>query len=136
MWTRVGVAVFAIFIISGCNQNQAIPAIEKLKPCTGYDTPVDAYCGTLTVYENRVAQQGRQIDLNIVVLPAISSDAKADPLFFLAGGPGQGAAKLAKVVREIFRRVQTDRDISRLAQAEREYHDTIWKPGSLLDGTR
>jgi hypothetical protein len=29
-----------------------------------------------------------------------------------------------------------DRDISRLAQAEREYHDTIWKPGSLLDGTR
>ena len=30
----------------------------------------------------------------------------------------------------------TDRDISRLAQAEREYHDTIWKPGSLLDGTR
>jgi hypothetical protein len=30
----------------------------------------------------------------------------------------------------------SDRDISRLAQAEREYHDTIWKPGSLLDGTR
>jgi hypothetical protein len=30
----------------------------------------------------------------------------------------------------------TDRDISRLAQAEREYHDSIWKPGSLLDGTR
>ena len=30
----------------------------------------------------------------------------------------------------------TDRDISRLAQAEREYHDTIWKPESLLDGTR
>jgi hypothetical protein len=29
-----------------------------------------------------------------------------------------------------------DRDISLLAQAEREYHDTIWKPGSLLDGTR
>ena len=111
MWIRVGVAVSAIFIIGGCNQNQAIPAIEKLKPCTGYDTPVDAYCGTLTVYENRVAKQGRQIDLNIVVLPAISSDAKADPLFFLAGGPGQGAAKLAKVVREIFQRVQTDRDI-------------------------
>jgi len=27
----------------------------------------------------------------------------------LAGGPGQGAAKLAKAVREIFRRVQTER---------------------------
>src|SRR5205085_10447166 len=63
------------------------------------------------VYENRATKQGRQIDLNIVVLPALRSDAKPDPLFFLAGGPGQGAAKLAKVVREIFRRVQNDRDI-------------------------
>src|SRR5262249_35823138 len=34
-----------------------------------------------------------------------------DPVFFLAGGPGQGAAKLAPLVREMFRRVQTDRDI-------------------------
>ena len=68
-------------------------------------------CGTLKVYENRATKQGRQIDLNIVVLPALRSDAQPDPLFFLAGGPGQGAAKLAKVVREIFRRVQSDRDI-------------------------
>ena len=97
--------------ISGCNQSQAVPAIDKLKPCTGYDTPVDAYCGTLKVYENRATKQGRQIDLNIVVLPALRSDAQPDPLFFLAGGPGQGAAKLAKAVRTIFQRVQNDRDI-------------------------
>ena len=111
MLSRALVAVLAIFILSGCNQSQAIPAIDKLKPCTGYDTPVDAYCGTLKVYENRATKQGRQIDLNIVVLPALRSDAQPDPLFFLAGGPGQGAAKLAKVVRTIFQRVQNDRDI-------------------------
>ncbi len=95
----------------GCTTNQSVPAIEKLTPCTGYDTPVDSYCGSLKVYENRATRQGRQIDLNIVVLPALRADAKPDPLFFLAGGPGQGAAKLAKTVREIFRRVQNDRDI-------------------------
>ena len=111
MLSRALVAVLAIFVLSGCNQTQAVPAIDKLKPCTGDDTPVDAYCGTLKVYENRATKQGRQIDLNIVVLPALRADAQPDPLFFLAGGPGQGAAKLAKVVREIFRRVQTDRDI-------------------------
>ena len=33
-------------------------------------------------------------------------------------------------------REPSGRDLSRLAQAEREYHDTIWKPQSLLDGTR
>jgi pimeloyl-ACP methyl ester carboxylesterase len=111
MLSRTLVAVFAILVVSGCNQDQAVQAIDKLTPCTGYDTPVDAYCGTLTVYENRVTAQGRQIDLNIVVLPALRSDAQPDPLFFLAGGPGQGAAKLAKAVREVFRRVQNDRDI-------------------------
>ncbi len=95
----------------GCTTNQSVPAIEKLTPCTGYDTPVDSYCGSLKVYENRATKQGRQIDLNIVVLPALRADAKPEPLFFLAGGPGQGAAKLAKTVREIFRRVQNDRDI-------------------------
>ena len=105
------VAVLAVFVHSGCNQTQAVSAIDKLKPCTGYDTPVDAYCGTLEVYENRDTKQGRQIDLNIVVLPALRSDAAPDPLFFLAGGPGQGAAKMAKVVRTIFQRVQNDRDI-------------------------
>ncbi|MBY0492613.1 MAG: alpha/beta hydrolase [Cyanobacteria bacterium] len=111
MWGRAFVAVLAIFIISGCSQTQAVSALDKLKPCSGYDTPVDAYCGSLKVFENRATKQGRQIDLNIVVLPALRSDAKADPLFFLAGGPGQGAAALAKVVRTVFQRVQSDRDI-------------------------
>jgi pimeloyl-ACP methyl ester carboxylesterase len=111
MQSRSLIAVLGIFFLGGCSQNQAVPAIDKLKPCTGYDTPVDAYCGTLTVYENRATKQGRQIDLNIVLLPALRADAQPDPLFFLAGGPGQGAAKLAKTVREIFRRVQNDRDI-------------------------
>ena len=72
---------------------------------------MDAYCGTFKVYENRATKQGRQIDLNIVVLPALRADSQPDPLFFLAGGPGQGAAKLAKTVRTIFQRVQNDRDI-------------------------
>jgi pimeloyl-ACP methyl ester carboxylesterase len=111
MLRRSLIAVFATFVLAGCNQAQPTTALDKLKPCTGDDTPVDAYCGTFKVYENRATKQGRQIDLNIVVLPALRADAQPDPLFFLAGGPGQGAAKLAKAVREIFRRVQTDRDI-------------------------
>ncbi len=105
------VAVVATFVLAGCNQTQATSAIDKLAPCRGDDTPVDAYCGTLKVYENRDTKQGRQIDLNIVVLPALSADPKPDPFFFLAGGPGQGAAKMAKPLREVFRQILTDRDI-------------------------
>ncbi|HYE86778.1 MAG TPA: alpha/beta fold hydrolase, partial [Vicinamibacterales bacterium] len=111
MVRRLLVAILATCVLAGCTQAQSTQAIDKLKPCTGNDTPVDAYCGTLKVYENRATKQGRQIDLNIVVLPALRADAQPDPLFFLAGGPGQGAASMAKTVRDMFRRVQTDRDI-------------------------
>ena len=71
---------------------------------------MDAYCGSLEVLENRKAAAGRRIPLNIVVLPSLSGE-RADPLFFLAGGPGQAAAQLAPQVREIFRRVLRDRDV-------------------------
>ena len=43
--------------------------------------------------------------------PALRADAQPDPLFFLAGGPGQGAAQMGRGVREAFRRTQTNRDI-------------------------
>lgn len=109
---RLGfVAVLAILLLAGCNQAQSSQAIDRLTPCTGDDEPVDAYCGTFKVYEDRAAKTGRQIDLNIVVLPAVRTDAQPDPLFFLAGGPGQGAAKMAKMIRESYRQVLTDRDI-------------------------
>jgi pimeloyl-ACP methyl ester carboxylesterase len=109
--SRVLVAGIATFVLPGCHQTQTTQGIDRLAPCTADDAPADAYCGTLKVFENRATKQGRQIDLNIVVLPAVRADAQPDPLFFLAGGPGQGAAKLARVVREMFRRVQNDRDI-------------------------
>lgn len=111
MLSRALIAVFAATILTACTQAPSIQATDKLKPCTGDDAPADAYCGSLKVYENRATKQGRQIDLNIMVLPALSNDPKPDPLFFLAGGPGQAATKLAPTVREIFRRVQNDRDL-------------------------
>jgi pimeloyl-ACP methyl ester carboxylesterase len=105
------IAIVAILAVAGCGQSEAPSAIDKLAPCRGNDMPVDAYCGTLKVYENRDTRQGRQIDLNIVVLPALSSDPRPDPFFFLAGGPGQGAAQMAKPLRELFRQIVTDRDM-------------------------
>jgi len=103
--------LLAALVIGGCAQQTQLTITDRLQPCTGDDTPNDALCGTLKVFENRATKQGRQIDLNIVVLPALRADAAPDPLFFLAGGPGQGAAKMSKTIREMYRRVQTDRDI-------------------------
>lgn len=94
-----------------CGQNGAPTALDRLRPCASDEGPTDAYCGTLEVFENRQTREGRTIALKIVVLPALSNEPAPDPLFFLAGGPGQGAAAMARGVRDLFRRIQSDRDI-------------------------
>ncbi|HTT99344.1 MAG TPA: alpha/beta fold hydrolase, partial [Rhizomicrobium sp.] len=51
-------------------------------------------CGTFRVPENRSLSGGRQIPLQVVVLPARKKPAK-EPVFFFAGGPGQPATETA-----------------------------------------
>lgn len=101
----------AIAGAAACLPAPAASPLARLRPCTSAEGPVDAYCGTLSVFEDRAARSGRRISLNIVVLPAFGSQGPPDPLFFLAGGPGQAAAQLAPAVREMFREVQRQRDI-------------------------
>jgi pimeloyl-ACP methyl ester carboxylesterase len=93
-----------------CVSAPAAGPFDRLHPCSSTEGPIDAYCGTLSVFENRDTKQGRQLPLWITVLPAVRHDSP-DPLVFLAGGPGQGAAQLARQIRDAFRRVQRTRDI-------------------------
>jgi pimeloyl-ACP methyl ester carboxylesterase len=102
--------VLALLFV-GCSHANRPTALDRLHSCATTEGPTDAYCGTLKVFENRDTRQGRTLDLKIVVLPALGNEPKPDPLFFFAGGPGQGAAELARPLREMFRRVQADRDI-------------------------
>jgi pimeloyl-ACP methyl ester carboxylesterase len=102
--------VLATLAAAACTESRPVSALGRLQPCTTDEGPVDAYCGRLSVFENRETQTGRRIPLNIVVLPSLGGG-QLDPLFFLAGGPGQGAAQLAPQVREIFRQVLKERDI-------------------------
>jgi pimeloyl-ACP methyl ester carboxylesterase len=60
---------------------------EQLESSTG----TRVLAGTLKVFENRASREGRMIDLSIVVLPATGPDRSPDPVFMLAGGPGQAA---------------------------------------------
>ena len=100
-----------IGILSGCARSSLQTGLARLHPCATSEGPTDALCGVLRVYENRAAASGRRISLNIVALPSLAPEAAPDPLFFLAGGPGQAAAKMAAEIREIFRPVLRQRDI-------------------------
>ena len=64
-------------------------------PCEVRGVTGQVLCATLPVWENREAGNGRRIELNIVILPALNKDHAADPLFLLHGGPGAAATELA-----------------------------------------
>src|SRR3977135_4188739 len=66
-----------------------------LKPCKLPGIDEELLCGKLTVFENRETRSGRTIDLNVVVLPAVDSSSREEPLFDLAGGPGVAATGAA-----------------------------------------
>lgn len=71
----------------------------------------DARCGTLTVPEDRSNPSGRQIDLNIAVIPAIERKPEPDALFLLAGGPGQSAVETFPAMLPLMFNIHEDRDI-------------------------
>jgi pimeloyl-ACP methyl ester carboxylesterase len=109
--TRKGVLLVLTLIATACGPAPSRPSLDRLRPCQSSEGPTDALCGTITVFENRHQGIGRQIALWVVVLPSLASTPSPDPLFFLAGGPGQSAAHLASQVRLVFRQVQRTRDI-------------------------
>lgn len=104
-------ALLLVLLSAACSTHRQPVGVDRLKACRSSQGPTDAYCGTLSVWENRSAKTGRKIALKIVILPGLRREPAPDPLFFLAGGPGQGAAKMASVIRDLFRNIQTDRDI-------------------------
>ena len=69
----------------------AQPPALALEACTVAGYPADARCGTLPVPENRDQPGGRQLSLNVVVLPATSGSPTRQAVAFFAGGPGQSA---------------------------------------------
>ncbi|MBI1357451.1 MAG: alpha/beta fold hydrolase [Acidobacteria bacterium] len=97
--------------LAGCASQRGPDPLARLEPCSAEDGPRGSYCGGLTVYENREAAAGRQIRLRTIVLPAFANDPAPDPLFFLVGGPGQGAAAMAKELAPLVERVRRRRDV-------------------------
>jgi pimeloyl-ACP methyl ester carboxylesterase len=74
-------------------------------------TLLAAECAVLSVPENPHAPGGRRIDLSVVRVPAISRRKAPDPLFVLAGGPGQAAGSFYAATAGAFGRILRERDI-------------------------
>jgi pimeloyl-ACP methyl ester carboxylesterase len=71
----------------------------------------ESLCGEIKVYEDRAAAEGRQIALNVMVIPAMISNPAPDPIVFLAGGPGQSAVSSGPYIFRQLEKLRRDRDI-------------------------
>ncbi|OHE83897.1 MAG: cysteine protease [Lysobacterales bacterium RIFOXYA1_FULL_69_10] len=121
-------AAVSAVLLAGCQPTDAPPGAAgtegatrhfgslAFEPCslTGVTggQATEAFCATHTVPEDPAAPNGRTIDLNIAWLPATGSGGGTDdPVFFIAGGPGQAATEHAATVNVALREVRKQRDI-------------------------
>ena len=91
---------------------QPRPSHIDIHPCRLRNYSTELLCGKYAVYENRAQQTGRMISLNILVAPALTPTPAEDPVFFLSGGPGQGAARIARAGEDaLMRELRRERDL-------------------------
>jgi pimeloyl-ACP methyl ester carboxylesterase len=94
---------------------------QPLTPCTvSGEIPVkaeaDGLCGSLRVPEDRTNPAGRQIDLRVVVIPAVAADPAPDAFVALAGGPGDAGTQFFAWLPGLYSDVHATHDIVLLDQ--------------------
>lgn len=100
-----------LLFASALSLNAAAGAAElTLAPCRLPGLDDDARCGSLAVPENRAAPGGREIRIPVVVVPA-TGPASADPIVYVAGGPGDSSIRSAASMAHAFASLRATRDL-------------------------
>jgi pimeloyl-ACP methyl ester carboxylesterase len=68
-------------------------------------------CGSVRRPLDPARPEGAAIDVQFVVVPAMARRKLPDPVFFLAGGPGQSAIAVAPLVLPLLERLRNRRDL-------------------------
>lgn len=88
---------------------------DELEPCKlptiGLGTKADARCLSVNVPMDYRVRAGETLALSVKILPAIDRAFEPDPLFFLAGGPGQAASEVWGLMGSALRSINRRRDI-------------------------
>lgn len=90
------------------------PAAEPpagLAACRLAGVEHQAWCGSVERLLDPGDPAGPRIQVHFAVLPALARNRKPDPVFFLAGGPGQSAIALAGPAGRMLGRFSNRRDI-------------------------
>ncbi len=86
-------------------------AAEATAPCRVPGVAHEVRCGAVQRLLDPGQSSGPTIDIRFMVVPAVARRRLPDPVFLLAGGPGQSAIALAPAVLPLFARLNNRRDI-------------------------
>lgn len=84
---------------------------EALEPCRVPGLRNEVLCGQVARPLDPARADGPKLEIHYVVLPAMARRKRPDPVFLLAGGPGQSAIAVAPQVMGLFARLNNRRDI-------------------------
>ncbi len=106
MTARPLALLLGALLLGAASARAAAPA-----PCRVDGLAHEALCGSVNRALDPAQPQGTRIEVHYVVVPALARRKLSDPVFLLAGGPGQSAIALAPAVMPIFARLNNRRDI-------------------------
>jgi pimeloyl-ACP methyl ester carboxylesterase len=106
--------VLAILVIvlalAACRPGAAGHA-QGLEPCRLPGIEREILCGKVDMPEDPDAPTGRTIAIHFAVVPAVARTAQPDPIFVLAGGPGQAASRVIGQVMPVFAELNARRNL-------------------------
>ena len=106
---RVRSTLVAFAVLAGAAG--AAMATEPTAPCRVPGLRHGVQCGVVQRPLDPARADGPTIDVHYVVVPAMARRKLPDPVFLLAGGPGQSAIGVAPQAFGLFRRLNNRRDI-------------------------
>src|SRR6266702_7328294 len=109
LFGRAKVLAVLACLLAACGDRHGVRRIE-LAECRVPKLVHAAQCGKVDVLENRSIPDGRKLSIAVTLLPANTLNPQPDPLFMLAGGPGQSSDAIAALAEQLSG-VRRSRDI-------------------------
>jgi pimeloyl-ACP methyl ester carboxylesterase len=102
--------LIAVVLLAACRPAGSERA-AGLAPCRLPGIEREILCGSISMPEDPDAPAGRRIDIHYALVPAVARNRQPDPVFVLAGGPGQAATRVIGLTLPFLAELNARRDI-------------------------
>jgi pimeloyl-ACP methyl ester carboxylesterase len=104
-------AFVVVIALTGLAACRPAPQSAAHEPCRLPGIERELKCGSVRMPEDPDVPSSRPIDVRFAVVPAVARSKLPDPVFVLAGGPGQAATRVARQMMPVLAELNARRDL-------------------------